>query len=91
MGQAIENVSRRRLSHLPYIVRVPVPQQAASWTIETMHYWAAEHSAGGYAASPLRDYSDPEHPWGALTWHFRSVEAACKFAEQFSGTLVPSR
>ena len=88
MSDTLENAFAPRHTHLPHLVRVPVPQQRASWVMETMRYWAAEHGNGGYVVSPFRDYSDPWHPWGCFSWHFRSPDVARKFAVEFSGKIV---
>ena len=78
-------------SLFPFLVRVPVPPSRIASTLEAMHSWARSTSAKEYVASPFRNFDDPWQPAGEFMWHFRSAEAAKKFAAQFAGKIVEKR
>lgn len=78
-------------SNLPHIVRVPVPPTSITSALEAMHSWVRSIGSEQYAASPFRNYDDPWRPAGEFMWHFRSADAAARFATKFSGKLIERR
>ena len=87
--EVIEAIFSRQLSRrMPHVVRVVIPQGDLMRMLDAMHTWALMVVGNGYTASPFRDFSDLWNPIGSFKWHFKSEEAALRFAVQFSGELV---